>query len=254
MPEEVPFGRGNWWKGNRTPRLLLVVLLLTSLMFIIARVIPTRGPADGWSGHGDGYVILHVFEFACLLFMLLSIAHAYRRWGGYRTLFFFTFALLYGFILEDFTVTYSGYYHYNPHSWIQIHNTMMAVPFCWTAIIYLCIYLIEENAHLRDLTKIEKGLAAGVLAVSIDVAVDAVFVAYGLWHWSEGQWFGVPLANYTAWFMAVGGFTTIWKDIDSLKAHRIVKELGLGFGMILSYGLLLVMVYLTYVATEVVFG
>ena len=106
---------------------------------------------------------------------------------------------------------------------------------------------------LNHLNKIEKGLLAGVLAVSIDSGIDAVFAGYGLWHWANGQWFGVPLANFTAWFMAVGGFTTLWFDVDGLKAHRIVKEMGLGLGMIISYGLLLVMVYFTYLASEVVF-
>lgn len=254
MTPEYPRGRGGWYNPTRTPRLILMVLALTSLMFILARMIPTRSPVESWSGHGDGLIILHVFEFACLGFMITSFFHAWKHWDRRKAILFFTFALLYGFILEDFTVTYSQYYHYNPSAWIVIHNTMMAVPFCWTAIIYVCIYLIEKNTALNGLTKIEKGLLAGVLAVSIDVGIDAVFTAYGLWHWGEGQWFGVPLANYTAWFMAVGGFTVIWFDIDALKAYRIVKELGLGLGMIISYGLLLVMVYFTYLASEVVFG
>jgi uncharacterized membrane protein len=163
------------------------------------------------------------------------------------------FALIYGFILEDITVTFSGYYEYNPNAWIQIHNTMMAVPFCWTAIIYLCVYIIETNPNLKGLKKLEKGLLAGVLAVSIDVGIDAVFVAYGLWRWAEGQWFGVPLANFTAWFMAVGGFVVVWSDIDRLRAPQASKELGLAAGIVVAYASLLVMVYLTYLTSEVWF-
>ena len=233
--------------------MMLLVLALTVFMFIIARLIPTSGPDGSWGGKGDGLVILHLFEFACLAFMVISFLHACKHWNRRKATLFFTFALLYGFILEDFTVTFSAYYQYNPHAWMVIHNTMMAVPFCWTAVIYVCIYLIEENRVLNHLNKIEKGLLAGVLAVSIDSGIDAVFAGYGLWHWANGQWFGVPLANFTAWFMAVGGFTTLWFDVDGLKAHRIVKEMGLGLGMIISYGLLLVMVYFTYLASEVVF-
>jgi uncharacterized membrane protein len=254
MGDRTPLGRGGWFDGRRTPRLALVVAILTAFMFILSRFVQTSWPTDGWGGHGDRLVILHVFEFACLLFMLLSFLHAYMKWGRKKALLFFMFALIYGFILEDITVTFSGYYEYNPNAWIQVHNTMMAVPFCWTAVIYICVHLIEENKHLRDLKKLEKGLLAGVLAVSIDVGIDAIFVAYGLWRWAEGQWFGVPLANYTAWFMAVGGFVAVWADIDSLKAHLPTKELGMAAGIVIAYGSLLVMVLMTYLVSKVWFA
>ena len=113
---------------------------------------------------------------------------------------------------------------------------------------------LEKKRIKAALKKLEKGLLAGVLAVSIDVGIDAIFVAYGIWRWSEGQWFGVPLANYTAWFMAVGGFVAVWSDIDALKAHLPVKELGMAAGIVIAYGLLLVMVLATYLMTEAWFA
>jgi uncharacterized membrane protein len=254
MEDEIPLGRGGWFDGKRTPRLMLVVGILIAFMFILAKLVRTASPTYGWSGHGDGLVILRIFEFACLLFMVLSFIHAYIKWGRKKAILFFMFALIYGFILEDITVTFSGYYEYNPNAWIQVHNTMMAVPFCWTAVIYICVHLIEENKHLKDLKKLEKGMLAGVLAVSIDVGIDAIFVAYGLWRWYEGQWFEVPLANYTAWFMAVGGFVAVWADIDGLKAHLATKELGMAAGIVVAYGSLLIMVLLTYLLSEVWFA
>jgi uncharacterized membrane protein len=254
MGDETPLGRGGWFDRKRTPKLMAVVGLLIAFMFVIARFVRTSYPIEGWGGQGDQLIILHIFEIACLIFMVLSFLHAYMKWGRKKALLFFMFALIYGFILEDITVTFSAYYEYNPHAWIQLHNTMMAVPFCWTAVIYICVHLIEENEHLKGLKKLEKGLLAGVLAVSIDVGIDAIFVAYGLWRWYEGQWFGVPLANYTAWFMAVGGFVAVWFDIDGLKAHLPTKELGMAAGIVIAYGSLLIMVLLTYLLSEVWFA
>jgi uncharacterized membrane protein len=242
-----------WFDRVRTPRLALLVAGLTSFMFIIARFVPSSGPEGGWEGHGDSLIILHGFEMACLSFMLLAMVHGWLRWGRQRTIFFFMFALIYGFILEDITVTFSGYYEYNPNAWIQVHNTMMAVPFCWTAVIYVVQYIIEERKVLRDLKWIEKGLLAGVLAVSIDVGIDSVFVGYGLWRWAEGQWFGVPMANYTAWFMAVGGFIVFWSDLERKEAPQFLKELGMTAGIVVAYGSLLIMVLLTYLASKVWF-
>jgi uncharacterized membrane protein len=254
MGNDSPLGRGGWFDGKRTPRLALVVAILIAFMFLISKFLHTEWPTAGWEGHGDRFIILHVFELACLLFMFLSFLHAYIKWGKKKAILFFMFALIYGFILEDVTVTFSEYYLYNPNAWIEIHNTMMAVPFCWTAVIYICVHLIEENPRLRGLKKLEKGLLAGVLAVSIDVGIDAIFVAYGLWRWEEGQWFGVPLANYTAWFMAVGGFVAVWSDIDALKAHLPTKELGMTAGIVMAYGSLLVMVLFTYLLSVVWFA
>lgn len=243
----------HWIDGRRTPRLVLVVLCLAAFMFLLARIVPTPNPPKTWDGYADGLLILHIFEMACLFFMIFSFFHAWRRWGRKKAIFFFIFALVYGFILEEITVTYSGYYEYNPNAWIQLGNTMMAVPFCWTAVIYVCVRLIEGRKELMGLTKLEKGLFAGVMAVSIDVGIDAVFANYGLWHWKEFQWFGVPLANFTAWFMAVGGFTAVWFDVQDIKVPQFFKEISLGAGVMISYALLLLMVLLTYYMQEAVF-
>ncbi len=243
-----------WVDSRRTPKLILIVLALVVFMFILAKVIDTRDPPTGWDGHGDGLAILHIFEIGCLLLMAGSYLHAWKNWGRKKATFFFIFALVYGFILEEITVTQSGYYQYNPNSWIMIGSTQMAVPFCWTAVIYACIRTIEGRIELRRLAKIEKGLLAGVLAVSIDVGIDAVFANYGFWHWEEWQWLGVPLANYTAWFMAVGGFTIIWTDIQEIRVPTLFKEISMAAGVVISYGLLLLFVYLTYFFQVVVFG
>ncbi|GEM_PF-2770871 len=253
MDKASPAARTPWMVKGRTVKLSGIVFLLVVFMFLLARLVPTRDPPDGWEVHGDGLLILHLFELGCLALMILSYLHAWKRWGRRKATFFFIFALVYGFILEEITVSQSGYYEYNPHAWMTVLHTMMAVPFCWTAIIYACLITIEDRVELRSLGKIEKGLLAGVLAVSIDVGVDAVFVNYGLWHWEEWQWLGVPLANYTAWFMAVGGFVVIWTDIQEVRVPQLFKEVSLAAGVVLSYGLLLLMVYATYIIQTVVF-
>lgn len=245
--------RTPWFVPGRTERLAGIVLLLMAFMFLIAKLIPTTDPPTHWNGHNDDLIILHVFEIGSIIIMVLTFIHAWRHWGRTKTFFFFVFALTYGFILEEVTVTLSGYYEYNPNSWIIWGSTQMAVPFCWTAVIYGCIRLIESRKELAGLAKIEKGLLAGVMAVSLDVGIDAVFANYGFWHWEEWQWLGVPLANYTAWFMAVGGFTIVWTDINEIDIPDIHKEISLGAGVIISYGMLLLMVYATYLLQVVIF-
>jgi hypothetical protein len=53
--------------------------------------------------------------------------------------------------------------------------------------------------------------------------------------------------------MAVGGFVVVWSDIDRLRAPQASKELGLASGIVVAYASLLVMVYMTYLTSEVWF-
>jgi hypothetical protein len=50
----------------------------------------------------------------------------------------------------------------------------------------------------------------GLLALNIDLAMDAVAIRLGLWDWGHGlawEYFGVPYANFWAWFWVVFSFS-----------------------------------------------
>ena len=60
-----------------------------------------------------------------------------------------------------------------------------------------------ENAGARPLLD-------GLLALNIDLALDAVAIRLGFWDWGQGfsfQYFGVPYANFWAWFWVVTSFS-----------------------------------------------
>jgi len=59
----------------------------------------------------------------------------------------------------------------------------------------------------------------GLLALNIDLALDAVAIRLGFWSWGQGlrfQYFGVPYANFWAWFLVVFSFSLGYR----LLAHR----------------------------------
>jgi hypothetical protein len=59
----------------------------------------------------------------------------------------------------------------------------------------------------------------GLLALNIDLALDAVAIRLGFWDWGQGlkfQYFGVPYANFWAWFWVVFSFSLGYR----LLAHR----------------------------------
>jgi uncharacterized membrane protein len=50
----------------------------------------------------------------------------------------------------------------------------------------------------------------GLLALNLDLALDAVAIRFGFWDWGQGlefQYFGVPFANFWAWFWVVFSFS-----------------------------------------------
>lgn len=50
----------------------------------------------------------------------------------------------------------------------------------------------------------------GLLALNIDLALDAAAIRFGFWDWGQGlhsQYFGVPYANFWAWFWVIFSFS-----------------------------------------------
>jgi hypothetical protein len=49
-----------------------------------------------------------------------------------------------------------------------------------------------------------------LLALNIDLAMDAIAIRLGMWDWGRGldfQYFGVPYANFWAWFWVISSFS-----------------------------------------------
>jgi hypothetical protein len=57
-----------------------------------------------------------------------------------------------------------------------------------------------------------------LLALNIDLAMDAVAIRLGMWDWGMGlkaQYFGVPYANFWAWFWVVFSFSSGMRLLQS---------------------------------------
>jgi hypothetical protein len=76
----------------------------------------------------------------------------------------------------------------------------------WGVIIYSA-RLFSDATRLPDWAR---PLLDGWLALTIDLAMDAVAIRLGMWDWGRGlqdQYFGVPYANFWAWFWVVFTFS-----------------------------------------------
>jgi uncharacterized membrane protein len=110
------------------------------------------------------------------------------------------------------------------------------VPFCigvaWSCVIYSSMELSDASSVVYWARPILDGL----LALNIDLALDAIAIRLGFWDWGQGlkfQYFGVPYANFWAWFWVVFSFSLGYR----LLAHRedwIVRWLSPLFAVIVG--------------------
>ncbi len=67
-----------------------------------------------------------------------------------------------------------------------------------------------------------------LLAISLDLAFDAIAIRIGLWTWvgvdtSQG-WFGVPWGNFYAWLFVTMGFSFLTRWLRQAAARRRARE------------------------------
>jgi hypothetical protein len=91
----------------------------------------------------------------------------------------------------------------------------LCIGLAWGAI----IYAVSEFSDASSLPYWTRPVLDGLLALNIDLALDAVAIRLGFWDWGRGlqfEYFGVPYANFWAWFWVVFSFSLGYR----LLAHR----------------------------------
>ncbi len=142
--------------------------------------------------------MVYVLFVACLL-------HAARR--GLRFVMELLGGLLFGLLLEFVNVRW-GIYHYG-HFLVMVGEIPLGVGVGWGIIIYTAM----ATSDRMGLTPWTRPLADALLALNIDLAMDAVAIRLGegmwVWHWGNPatrwtfEWFGVPFGNFYGWLYVV---------------------------------------------------
>ena len=120
-------------------------------------------------------------------------------------------AVGYGWLLETLDLWLFGTYHYEPVTWWWVGHVPLYIPLLWATILHSSIALSNRTG----LPRWARPFLDGLFAVLIDLAIDAIAIRVGLWHWNipltEG-WFGVPAGNLCAWMWVAawyGGITRL---------------------------------------------
>ena len=143
------------------------------------------------------------FEIIVYIQFALCLNHARKQ--GMANLLKLAFGILFGVSLELATIRQLHAYEYG-----QFLLMVLDVPLCigvaWSCIIYTAM----EFSDASSLPYFFRPVLDGLLALNIDLALDAVAIRFGFWDWGQGlqtQYFGVPYANFWAWFWVVFSFS-----------------------------------------------
>jgi uncharacterized membrane protein len=153
-----------------------------------------------------------IFELMVYLLFALCLQHARRQ--GLANLLRLGAGVLYGVLLEIATIHQLSAYEYGRFL-LMIGDVPLCIGVAWSCIIYSAM----EFSDASSLPYWVRPILDGLLALNIDLALDAVAIRLGFWSWGQGlrfQYFGVPYANFWAWFLVVFSFSLGYR----LLAHR----------------------------------
>ncbi len=143
------------------------------------------------------------FELLVLALFLLCLRDALRRgpWAAWQLL----AGALFGLLLEWATIQQLNAYEYG-HFLVMLGPVPMVIGVAWSTI----IYSVRAFSDSTDLPEWSRPILDALLALNIDLSMDALAIRLGMWDWGRGldyQYFGVPYNNFWAWFWVVFSFS-----------------------------------------------
>ena len=160
-------------------------------------------------------------ELLVLALFGLCVRHAWR--GGPHVVWQLLAGVVFGVILEWTTLQQLHIYHYGRFL-VMLGEEPLAVGVAWGCIIYSA-RLFSDASSLPEWAR---PVLDGLLALNVDLAMDAIAVRLGMWDWGRGvqsEYFGVPYANFWAWFWVVFTFS-FGLRLFTYRANLAARWLG----------------------------
>ena len=144
-----------------------------------------------------------VFEVVVYALAAVAIHHAWQR--GLHVVWQLIAGMIFGVLLEWATIQQLDAYEYGRFL-IMIADVPIVIGVSWGLIIYSARLFSEATT----LPAWVRPVLAGLFALNIDLAMDAIAIRLGMWDWGRGleiDYFGVPWGNFWAWFWVIFAFS-----------------------------------------------
>ncbi len=195
------------------------------------------------------FLIFEGLMYGLLVWNLWDVHHRQGWHGVWQVL----AGVIFGVLLEWATIQQLHAYRYGRFAVMIADEVPLAIGVGWGVIIYAARQYVEATTLPRWAWPV----AAGLLALNIDLSMDAIAIRLGMWDWGQGmafQYFGVPWANFWAWFWVVCSFTAgMW--LFAQKPHPLSRWLGPVTAVILGVlGVLATNAFIVFVVPRAWYG
>jgi Carotenoid biosynthesis protein len=129
-------------------------------------------------------------------------------------------AAVFGLLLEQANQAIFETYEYSTEFALAIDRAPVVIGLSWALIIAGAMRITDALGVRRRYAPV----VDSVLAISLDLAFDAVAIRMGLWTWrdiaSTDGWFGVPAGNFYAWLFVTLAFSLFTRWLRDVAASR----------------------------------
>ena len=149
-------------------------------------------------------------------------------------------AAAFGILLEEGDQLVFETYHYSTDWILAVDRAPVVIGLTWALIIAGAMRLTDALGVRRRYAP----FVDAVLAISLDLAFDAIAIRMGLWTWrgigANDGWFGVPAGNFYSWLIVTLAFSSLTRWLRQVANGRPALEwLQLGvplpaFGLLLA--------------------
>jgi len=129
-------------------------------------------------------------------------------------------AAAFGMLLEQGNQIIFETYEYSPDFVLAIDRAPVVIGLTWALIIAGAMRITDALGVRRRYAPVVDSL----LAISLDLAFDAVAIRMGLWTWRDigldQGWFGVPAGNFYAWLFVTWSFSLVTRWLRDASRDR----------------------------------
>lgn len=159
-----------------------------------------------------------VLEVGVVAFFMVTAWLALRR--GRSPFLELVSAAAFGLLLEQGDQLIFRTYHYSADWVLSLDRAPLAIGLTWALIIAGAMRITDALGVRRRYAPFVDAL----LAVSLDLAFDAIAIRMELWTWrgmtlADG-WFGVPAGNFFAWLFVTFGFSLLTRWLREASRSR----------------------------------
>jgi hypothetical protein len=183
-----------------------------------------------------------MFELVVVSLFLVTCWHATQMPRAQRVE--LLTAVLYALLFEELDIRLFKTYHYAEGYTLMLGHVPPVIALAWAVIIYTSMQISD----CWPLSAPARACCDALLALVIDLSIDAIAIRCGYWQWTiplNAGWVGVPADNLSAWMFVVFFFSLLCRLLRRLSTqHRALLYLTVLVPPLAYLGLLLSLVAL----------